>query len=211
MLNSWQGILSIQLHWLLKFAASVKCVSGHQALDVHFPCISLFNINGNSLLSMDVHVTNTFNIMIHPVYFPLKGAVIYFCLLALSGSRSQDNFYFDPAPIDQDVLEGEDTLLRCDVSNRKHIAFYWQLDGKPLVNTSRRYQDESDLRIKQVDRNKDSGSFRCIATNISTGVSLISTEAKLNIICKILVYECHTKIDPFKVKKIGKFLVFQIV
>ncbi len=135
---------------------------------------------------MYVHVAKAFIIMVQPVYFLLRSALICFCILVLSGSRSQDNFYFDPAPIDQDVLEGEETLLRCDVSNRKHIAFYWQLDGKPLVNTSRRYQDESDLRIKQVDRNKDGGSFRCIATNISTGVSLISTEAKLNIICKIL-------------------------
>ena len=104
--------------------------------------------------------------------------------VATSTTRAQDNFYFDPAPVDERATEGDAALLRCDVSNRKHIAFYWELDARPVTNTSRRFQDGSDLRFTRVDKNKDSGSFRCIATNVTTGVSLRSTEARLNILCK---------------------------
>lgn len=105
-------------------------------------------------------------------------------LAAITKSRQQDSYYFDPAPIDQDVVEGAEAYLRCDVSNRKHIKFYWSLNNKRLANTSRRYQEDSNLRILRADRQLDSGSFRCIATNATTGVSLSSTEAQLNILCK---------------------------
>ena len=105
---------------------------------------------------------------------------------AVTKSRQQDNFYFDPAPINQDVIEGKQSRLRCDVSNRKHIKFYWSLNNKQLSNTSRRFQDDSDLRILRVNQEEDSGSYRCIATNVTTGVSLRSTEAQLNILCKYL-------------------------
>ena len=110
--------------------------------------------------------------------------LVFGCISATTSTRAQDNFYFDPAPVDETATEGDAALLRCDVSNRKHIAFYWELDARPVTNTSRRYQDDSDLRITRVDRNKDSGSFRCIATNVTTGVSLRSTEARLNILCE---------------------------
>ena len=104
--------------------------------------------------------------------------------VASSTTRAQDNFYFDPAPVDERATEGDAALLRCDVSNRKHIAFYWELDARPVTNTSRRYQDGSDLLFTRVDKNKDSGSFRCIATNVTTGVSFRSSEARLNILCE---------------------------
>ncbi len=99
-------------------------------------------------------------------------------------TRAQDNFYFDPAPVDEEALDGDAALLRCDVSNRKHIAFYWELNGRPVTNTSRRFQDGSDLRFTCIDRTKDTGSFRCIATNVTTGVSLRSTEARINVVCE---------------------------
>lgn len=98
--------------------------------------------------------------------------------------KQQDSFYFDPAPVNQDVTEGEDVRLRCDVSNRKLISFYWTLNSRQLTNTSRRFQEGSDLRILWVDRVLDNGSLRCIATNMSTGIALRSNEARLNIFCK---------------------------
>ena len=111
--------------------------------------------------------------------------LVLFCVfVAITKSRQQDNFYFDPAPINQDVIEGESTKLRCDVSNRKHISFYWTLNDHDVENTTRRYQKDSNLWILRVNRDDDIGSFRCIATNVTTGVSLRSTEARINILCK---------------------------
>ena len=106
------------------------------------------------------------------------------CIAVVGGTRQQDSFYFDPAPVSQNVIEGSSVRLRCDVSNRQQISFYWTLNGKPVTNTSRRWQDGSDLRITWVDREQDQGSLRCIATNVTTGIALRSAEAKLNILCK---------------------------
>ena len=103
---------------------------------------------------------------------------------AVTRSKQQDSFFFDPAPVTQNVVEGQDVTLRCDVSNRKHIIFYWTSEGRQLQNTTRRFQIGSDLRIMRVSREDDGGSFRCIATNVTTGVSLSSLEARLNIYCE---------------------------
>jgi len=96
----------------------------------------------------------------------------------------EDVFYFDPAPVDQDVVEGGEARLRCDVSSRRMIVFYWTLDDKPVANSSRRYQDDSNLRVVRADRHLDAGSFRCVATNVTTGIALRSAEARLNIFCE---------------------------
>jgi len=106
------------------------------------------------------------------------------CVAVVAATRQQDSFYFDPAPVSQNVVEGSGVRLRCDVSNRQQIAFYWMLNGKPVANTSRRHQDGTDLRITRVDRHQDSGSLRCIATNVTTGIALRSAAATLNILCK---------------------------
>jgi len=105
------------------------------------------------------------------------------CDLAVTKTKQQDSFYFDPSPINQNVVEGASALMRCDVSDRRQITFYWTVDGRQLANTSRRHQIDSDLYITRVDRTHDDGSFRCIATNVTTGIALRSTEARLNISC----------------------------
>jgi len=99
-------------------------------------------------------------------------------------SISQDSFYFDPAPVSQVVVEGEDVRLRCDVSSRQFIKFYWTLNGRTLTNTSRRYQDGSDLSILSVNRSLDAGSFRCVAVNVSTGIAVRSGQAQLTLYCE---------------------------
>lgn len=109
-------------------------------------------------------------------------------------SRQQDSFYFDPAPVDQDAVEGDEVRLRCDVSNRNQISFYWALNMRPVTNTSRRYQDGSDLRITSVDRTQDTGGFRCVATNSTTGIALRSNEARLNILCECIRLSFCTEI-----------------
>lgn len=97
---------------------------------------------------------------------------------------AQDTFYFSLTPQDRAVVEGTETVLTCDVNNRRHIVFDWIHDGKLVTNTSRRFQDGSHLRILRVTRENDAGSFQCIATNITSGFSLQSREAVLNITCK---------------------------
>lgn len=96
----------------------------------------------------------------------------------------QDTYYFSLKPRDQDVVEGVETTLQCDVSDRRHIYFQWTQQGKPVVNTTRRFQEDSNLRILRVLRDEDAGPFQCIATNATTGFSLQSFEASLNIECK---------------------------
>jgi hypothetical protein len=49
------------------------------------------------------------------------------------------------------------------------------------TNTSRRFQEGSYLRILRVTREDDTGPFQCIATNVTSGFSLQSGEASLNI------------------------------
>ena len=109
-----------------------------------------------------------------------------FCPAALRRyCSSQDSFYFDPAPVSQVVVEGKDLRLRCDVSSRQFIKFYWTLNDRTLANTSRRYQDGSDLRILSVNRSLDAGSFRCVAVNVSTGIAVRSGQAQLTVYCEL--------------------------
>lgn len=93
----------------------------------------------------------------------------------------QDTFYFSKKPQDKSVVEGTETILLCDVNSRRHIVFEWIQSGKPVTNTSRRFQEGSFLRILRVTREEDTGPFQCIATNVTSGFSLQSGEATLDI------------------------------
>ncbi|XP_041351989.1 inactive tyrosine-protein kinase 7-like isoform X2 [Gigantopelta aegis] len=104
-----------------------------------------------------------------------------FILTVFFTCHAQDTFYFSTKPADMDVVDGTETKLRCDVSNRRHIIFQWVQHGKPVENTTRRFQEDSNLRILRVSRDDDQGPFQCIATNVTTGFSLQSFEARLNI------------------------------
>lgn len=112
-----------------------------------------------------------------------KSVITSGCLLFLVSlsAFAEDSFYFSTMPQSRNVVEGSDITVNCDVSDRQHIVFQWMFRGKIVVNTSRRFQDNSNLRILRVSRDDDDGPFTCIATNITTGFSLQSSNAKLNI------------------------------
>ncbi|XP_076311733.1 inactive tyrosine-protein kinase 7-like isoform X1 [Tachypleus tridentatus] len=93
----------------------------------------------------------------------------------------QDSFYFNPHPKSRTVFSGQSVTLNCNVSNTQHIVFYWTLDNNPVTNGTRRFQKGSNLHITRVDRHKDTGEFKCIATNVTTGISLASQGAQLDI------------------------------
>ncbi|XP_067131155.1 inactive tyrosine-protein kinase 7-like [Centruroides vittatus] len=99
----------------------------------------------------------------------------------LAGVAAQDTFYFSPQPRDLEVIKGHSATLECGVSNNKHITFYWMLEDEKVQNTTRRFQQGSNLHITRVDPQHDLGEFKCIATNISTGISLVSQAAQINI------------------------------
>lgn len=122
-------------------------------------------------------------VQLYLLYDQYKDCLLHFLFAVLS----QDTFYFSSKPEDMDVIEGSEVLLRCDVSNRHHIMFSWAHNNKPLVPTSRRFQEGSHLHILRVTREEDSGVFSCIATNKTSGYSLVS-EASLNIQCKYQKY-----------------------
>ena len=115
--------------------------------------------------------------------------LIFFIFSGVCVSNGQDTFYFNQNPFDQPVIEGTELMLLCGVSNPRHIQFQWLHNGKQVTNSSRRFQDGSNLRILRVTQEQDTGPFQCIATNVTTGFSLQSGEATLDIQCKLIIIE----------------------
>lgn len=79
------------------------------------------------------------------------------------------------------MREGASAFLECNVSNLCMVQFHWTINEDPVLNTSRRYQNGSNLIITKVNKTLDSGEFRCIATVASTGNSRESSGASLSI------------------------------
>ncbi|XP_067682833.1 inactive tyrosine-protein kinase 7-like [Haliotis asinina] len=118
------------------------------------------------------------------IWLNYTGKMLLFTILLATvvlECTGQDTFYFSTKPRDLDVVEETEVKLMCDVSNRRHIIFQWIENGKQIENTTRRFQEDSNMRILRVSRDEDIGPFQCIATNVTTGFSLQSLEAHLNI------------------------------
>lgn len=113
--------------------------------------------------------------------------VPFFTDVAWRQCFAQDHFYFSVQPKSQTIQEGGSVTLECNVSDTRAISFSWTLSGQTLRNTTRRYQNGSHLHITRADRGRDSGEFKCIATNVSTGFTVASLAATLNILCKCCV------------------------
>ncbi len=86
-------------------------------------------------------------------------------------------------PSSVDALEGKPMNLQCEV-DESNAQIQWTLDGETLdlANDDRRSLEDGNLRISAVNKNSDSGEFRCVATK--NGESITSSPAVLNIICK---------------------------
>ncbi|XP_059479817.1 inactive tyrosine-protein kinase 7-like [Neocloeon triangulifer] len=112
-------------------------------------------------------------------------ALLVFLVLCITGCvlGQEDRFYFsiNPEPVTS-VVSGRPVTLRCKASAEAGLAYYWQLNNRPLTNTTRRFQKGPDLHITRVDRERDAGEFTCIASNNTSGFSLTSQSATLNIL-----------------------------
>ena len=121
--------------------------------------------------------------------------------VAVETSLSQE-LYFDPSPLDQNAVEGSDVTLHCDVSNRQHIVFRWTFNNQRMRNDSRRFMQDSDLRITSVEGARDSGVFHCIATNVTSGHSRRSSGATLNVLCEYqMIYISFVKASDMGVPR----------
>lgn len=105
----------------------------------------------------------------------------------ISNDRScqpNEGFWFNKQPASIGVREGGRAFLECNVSNHCNIQFHWTLNDEIISNTTRRYQNGSNLVITRVNRTLDNGIFHCIATIATTGLARQSTPATLSIWCK---------------------------
>lgn len=108
------------------------------------------------------------------------------CVFYISGGAitQEDAFYFSRNPSDVTAIAGDRVKLECEASVPAGLTYYWQQDGAPVTNTTRRYQNDGDLIIRRVHPQDDSGQFTCIATNATTGFSLASRTATVDVHCE---------------------------
>uniref|UniRef100_A0A8C1T0V0 Protein tyrosine kinase 7 (inactive) n=1 Tax=Cyprinus carpio TaxID=7962 RepID=A0A8C1T0V0_CYPCA len=72
-------------------------------------------------------------------------------------------------------------ILRCELSGPEDMRFWWTQDGRRVQDSNRRFQEGSNLKFTAVDRHADTGSFQCVASSSSTGETLTSANASINI------------------------------
>ncbi|XP_073988787.1 inactive tyrosine-protein kinase 7-like isoform X2 [Rhodnius prolixus] len=77
------------------------------------------------------------------------------------------------------VLEGETARLNC--TTLPGLAVHWELKSIPLDISYRRYMDGTDLVVARVLHDQDRGPFTCVVTNTTTGQSITSRQAFLDI------------------------------
>lgn len=108
--------------------------------------------------------------------------LIFLYFISFEGISCQDLFYFSKHPENKAVVSGDSVELECQVSHLDNIIYYWNLNDTRLNNTTRRRQIGSNLYINRVDRNSDAGEYSCIAENVTSGFSLTSQTANLDVI-----------------------------
>uniref|UniRef100_A0A8C1ASH9 Inactive tyrosine-protein kinase 7 n=1 Tax=Cyprinus carpio carpio TaxID=630221 RepID=A0A8C1ASH9_CYPCA len=91
------------------------------------------------------------------------------------------SLHFSEEPQSQDALHGRSAILRCELSGPEDMRFWWTQDGRRVQDSSRRFQEGSNLKFTAVDRHADTGSFQCVASSSSTGETLTSASASINI------------------------------
>ncbi|XP_063911044.1 tyrosine-protein kinase-like otk [Zophobas morio] len=106
---------------------------------------------------------------------------VFFVFVLAHVVYSNEEPYFSESPKNVDVVQGESVTLPCKVTPGIGMTYYWELNGSKIANTTRRYQQGSNLHITRVDRERDSGQFTCIAEESSASRSITSSGALLNI------------------------------
>ncbi|CAG0897947.1 unnamed protein product [Darwinula stevensoni] len=109
---------------------------------------------------------------------------IFLVIVGLHPCRPLDDFYFSVQPEDATAVAGQNVTLQCRSSREASLRYYWQQNGRAFRNTSRRHQVGSSLVFTRVDPEKDGGHFTCIAENTTTGFSLTSRGATIDIKCQ---------------------------
>ncbi|XP_058650800.1 inactive tyrosine-protein kinase 7 isoform X2 [Onychostoma macrolepis] len=61
------------------------------------------------------------------------------------------------------------------------MRYWWTQDGRRVQDSNRRFQEGSNLKFTAVDRHTDTGSFQCVASSSSTGETVTSANASINI------------------------------
>ncbi|XP_076365318.1 inactive tyrosine-protein kinase 7-like isoform X1 [Tachypleus tridentatus] len=95
-------------------------------------------------------------------------------------SSGQDSF-FTVQPEDQTAVSGEPVTLNCNISTDQNLVVHWTLNDSPVENSTRRFQESTNLHITRVDRVQDLGDFRCVATDIVNGTSVRSRPAQIDV------------------------------
>lgn len=135
--------------------------------DFCFPSIAKY-INMQAIYSVTQRPKSVFSL-----------SVVISCVAA-----DPDTLFFSPQPEDVTAMEGSNATLKCGASKKQNVTFYWTQDGDRIENDTRRYMIGSDLYINRVSPLFDLGEFKCIATNATSGRSIVSRGAQINILCK---------------------------
>uniref|UniRef100_A0A1I8M490 Tyrosine-protein kinase-like otk n=1 Tax=Musca domestica TaxID=7370 RepID=A0A1I8M490_MUSDO len=85
-------------------------------------------------------------------------------------------------PQSQSIAEGDTADFNCHATPTRGLIYSWTLNGQLIQNSSRIYQNGSDLHIEAVSRESDAGDFVCIATNVASGARQASPPARLTVI-----------------------------
>uniref|UniRef100_A0A671NQ10 Inactive tyrosine-protein kinase 7-like n=1 Tax=Sinocyclocheilus anshuiensis TaxID=1608454 RepID=A0A671NQ10_9TELE len=88
---------------------------------------------------------------------------------------------FSEEPQSQDALHGRSAILRCELSGPEDMRIWWTQDGRRVQDSNHRFQEGSNLKFTAVDRHADTGSFQCVASSSSTGETVTSANASINI------------------------------
>ncbi|TSK22649.1 Inactive tyrosine-protein kinase 7 [Bagarius yarrelli] len=111
---------------------------------------------------------------LHNVLESISTSVTVLCVHSSS-------LHFSKEPQSQDALHGRSAILRCEVSEASGVQYSWLQDGQPVQNTERRFIEDGNLKFIAVDRHLDTGSFQCVAENLSSGEVAKSINASFNI------------------------------
>uniref|UniRef100_A0A336MTY5 CSON005705 protein n=1 Tax=Culicoides sonorensis TaxID=179676 RepID=A0A336MTY5_CULSO len=104
---------------------------------------------------------------------------------------------FIVTPDNQKVIEGDSVIFRCKAENNNDdLTYTWTFNGNPLEPSDRVYQNGSNLHIEMVNKTTDVGEYACIAYSKSTGARETTSAARLDVICKYIIFKfirsfCH--------------------